>query len=69
MLKTSRSESMNSFFFFDNYVNVTISVKEFIENSQKVSETQYLREIEADYITEYKQKKLIINSALKVMHQ
>lgn len=55
----SRSESMNS--SFDNYVNATTDLKEFIVNSQKVLQTQYLREAEADCITKYKQRKLIIN--------
>ena len=63
MTTTSRSESMNS--FFDEYVKASTGLKEFIENSQKALETQYLREIEADYNTEYKQMRLLLNSSLE----
>ncbi|XP_074351983.1 protein FAR1-RELATED SEQUENCE 5-like [Apium graveolens] len=63
MTTTSRSESMNS--FFDEYVKASTGLKEFIENSQKALETQILNEVEADYETEYKERRLIFNSALE----
>lgn len=63
MTTTSRSESMNS--FFDEYVNATTGLKEFIENSQKALKRQYLRENEADYETIYKNRTLITFSFLE----
>ena len=63
MSTTSRSESMNS--FFDQYVNATTGLREFIENSQKALEKQYLREVDADYETEYKDRRLILGSSLE----
>ncbi|KAL8111376.1 hypothetical protein AgCh_019189 [Apium graveolens] len=42
MTTTSRNESTNS--FFDEYVQSSTGLKEFIENSQKALETQYLKE-------------------------
>ncbi|XP_074346208.1 protein FAR1-RELATED SEQUENCE 5-like [Apium graveolens] len=63
MTTTSRSESMNS--FFDEYVKASTGLKEFIENSQKALETQILNEVKADYKTEYKERRLIFNSALE----
>lgn len=42
MTITSRSEGMNS--LFDDYVNATASIKEFIVNSQKAIEKQVIRE-------------------------
>ncbi|XP_074373892.1 protein FAR1-RELATED SEQUENCE 5-like [Apium graveolens] len=50
MTTTSRSESTNS--FFDEYVQSSTGLKEFIENSQKALETQYLKEVKADYDSE-----------------
>ncbi|XP_074347071.1 protein FAR1-RELATED SEQUENCE 5-like [Apium graveolens] len=63
MTTTSTSESMNS--FFDEYVKASTGLKEFIENSQKASETQILNEVKADYETEYKERRLIFNFALE----
>ncbi|XP_074362490.1 protein FAR1-RELATED SEQUENCE 5-like [Apium graveolens] len=63
MTTTSRSESMNS--FFDEYVKASTGLKEFIENSQNALETQILNEVKADYETEYKERRLIFNSALE----
>ncbi|XP_063939892.1 protein FAR1-RELATED SEQUENCE 5-like [Daucus carota subsp. sativus] len=63
MSTTGRSESMNS--FFDEYVKPSTGLKEFIENSQKALEKQYLREVEADYETQYKQRRLILGSSLE----
>ncbi|KAL8097243.1 hypothetical protein AgCh_030389 [Apium graveolens] len=63
MTTTSRSESMNS--FFDEYVKASTGLKEFIENSQKALETQILNKVKADYKTEYKERRLIFNSALE----
>ncbi|WOH15032.1 hypothetical protein DCAR_0934565 [Daucus carota subsp. sativus] len=63
MTTTGRSESMNS--FFDQYVQPSTGLKEFIENSQKALEYQYLHEVEADYNTQYKKRRLILNSPLE----
>ena len=51
---------MNS--FFDEYVKASTGLKEFIENSQKALESQYLREVQADFDTEYKEMRLFSNS-------
>ncbi|XP_074323269.1 protein FAR1-RELATED SEQUENCE 5-like [Apium graveolens] len=64
MTTTSRSESMNS--FFDEYVKASTGLKEFIENSQKALESQYFREVQADFNTEYKGKRLFSNSLMKI---
>ncbi|XP_074342751.1 protein FAR1-RELATED SEQUENCE 5-like [Apium graveolens] len=64
MTTTSRSESMNS--FFDEYVKASTSLKEFIENSQKASESQYLRKVQADFDTEYKERRLLSNSSMEI---
>ncbi|XP_074374294.1 protein FAR1-RELATED SEQUENCE 5-like [Apium graveolens] len=64
MTTTSRSESMNS--FFDEYVKPSTGLKEFIENSQRALETQYLNEVKADYETKYKQRRLLFNSGLEI---
>ncbi|XP_074352280.1 protein FAR1-RELATED SEQUENCE 5-like [Apium graveolens] len=50
MTTTSRSDSTNP--FFDEYVQSSTGLKEFIENSQKALETQYMKEVKADYDTE-----------------
>nr|XP_017245268.1 PREDICTED: protein FAR1-RELATED SEQUENCE 5-like [Daucus carota subsp. sativus] len=63
MTTTSRSESMNS--FFDEFVNASTGLKEFIENSQKSLEKQYLREREADYQTKNKERSKITSSSLE----
>ncbi|XP_063938051.1 protein FAR1-RELATED SEQUENCE 5-like [Daucus carota subsp. sativus] len=63
MTTTSRSESMNS--FFDEFVNASTGLKEFIENSQKALEKQYLREREADYETKNKERSKITSSSLE----
>ncbi|XP_017228839.1 protein FAR1-RELATED SEQUENCE 5-like [Daucus carota subsp. sativus] len=63
MTTTSRSESMNS--FFDEFVNASTGLKEFIENSQKALEKQYLREREADYETKNKERSKIKSSSLE----
>lgn len=60
---TSRSESMNA--FFDEYVKASTGLKEFIENSQKALEKQYLREKEADYETKQKERSRITSSSLE----
>lgn len=54
---------MNS--FFDEYVKASTGLKEFIENSQKALEQQYLNEIGADHETEYKERRLLYNSSLE----
>ncbi|XP_074362976.1 protein FAR1-RELATED SEQUENCE 5-like [Apium graveolens] len=64
MTTTSRSESMNS--FFDEYVKASTSLKEFIENSQKALESQYLREVQSDFDTEYKERRLFSNSSMEI---
>ncbi|KAL8125813.1 hypothetical protein AgCh_013195 [Apium graveolens] len=64
MTTTSRSESMNS--FFDEYVKASTGLKEFIENSQKALESQYLREVQADFDTEYKERRLFSNSSMEI---
>ncbi|XP_017250720.2 protein FAR1-RELATED SEQUENCE 5-like [Daucus carota subsp. sativus] len=63
MTTTSRSESMNS--FFNEFVNASTGLKEFIENSQKALEKQYLREREADYETKNKERSKITSSSLE----
>ena len=63
MTTTSRSESMNA--FFDVYVQASTGLKEFIENSQKALESQYLNEVKEDSETEYKQRSLVLNSPLE----
>ncbi|XP_017250811.2 protein FAR1-RELATED SEQUENCE 5-like [Daucus carota subsp. sativus] len=63
MTTTSRSESMNS--FFDEFVNASTGLKQFIENSQKALEKQYLREREADYETKNKERSKITSSSLE----
>ena len=63
MTTTSRSESMNS--FFDEFVNASTGLKDFIENSQKALEKQYLREREADYETKNKERSKITSSSLE----
>ncbi|XP_074347006.1 protein FAR1-RELATED SEQUENCE 5-like [Apium graveolens] len=64
MTTTSRSESMNS--FFDEYVKASTGLKEFIENSQKALDSQYLREVQADFDTEYKDRRLFSNSSMEI---
>ncbi|XP_074358070.1 protein FAR1-RELATED SEQUENCE 5-like [Apium graveolens] len=64
MTTTSRSESMNS--FFDEYVKASTGLKEFIENSQKALESQYLQEVQADFDTEYKERRLFSNSSMEI---
>ncbi|XP_074337416.1 protein FAR1-RELATED SEQUENCE 5-like [Apium graveolens] len=64
MTTTSKSESMNS--FFDEYVKASTGLKEFIENSQKALESQYLREVQADFDTEYKEMRLFSNSSMEI---
>ncbi|XP_074346785.1 protein FAR1-RELATED SEQUENCE 5-like [Apium graveolens] len=64
MTTTSRSESMNS--FFDEYVKASTGLKEFIENSQKALDSQYLREVQADFDTEYKERRLFSNSSMEI---
>lgn len=64
MTTTSRSESMNA--FFDEYVRASTGLKEFIENSQKALESQYLREVKADYETEEWDRKLVLHSPLEI---
>ncbi|XP_074342925.1 protein FAR1-RELATED SEQUENCE 5-like [Apium graveolens] len=64
MTTTSRSESMNS--FFDEYVKASTGLKEFIENSQKALNSQYLREVQADFDTEYKERRLFSNSSMEI---
>ena len=64
MTTTSRSESMNS--FFDEYVKASTGLKEFIKNSQKALESQYLREVQADFDTEYKERRLLYNSSMEI---
>ena len=64
MTTTSRSESMNS--FFDEYVKASTGLKEFIENSQKALESQYLREFQANFDTEYKEMRLFYNSSMEI---
>ncbi|XP_063937319.1 protein FAR1-RELATED SEQUENCE 5-like [Daucus carota subsp. sativus] len=66
MTTTSRSESMNS--FFDEFVNASTGLKEFIENSQKALEKQYLREREADYETKNKERSKITSSSSLESH-
>ncbi|XP_074322888.1 protein FAR1-RELATED SEQUENCE 5-like [Apium graveolens] len=61
---TSRSESTNS--FFDEYVQSSTSLKEFIENSQKALETQYLKEVKADYDSEQLERRLVLHSSLEM---
>ncbi|XP_074356718.1 protein FAR1-RELATED SEQUENCE 5-like [Apium graveolens] len=64
MTTTSRSESMNS--FFDECVKASTGLKEFIENSQKALESQYLREVQADFDIEYKERRLFSNSSMEI---
>jgi len=64
MTTTSRSESMNS--FFDEYVKASTGLKEFIENSQKALEAQYLREVKGDYETEETARRLVLRSSLEI---
>ncbi|XP_074342423.1 protein FAR1-RELATED SEQUENCE 5-like [Apium graveolens] len=64
MTTTSRSESTNS--FFDEYVQSSTSLKEFIENSQKALETQYLKEVKADYDCEQLERRLVLHSSLEM---
>ncbi|XP_017227949.1 protein FAR1-RELATED SEQUENCE 5-like [Daucus carota subsp. sativus] len=54
---------MNS--FFDEFVNASTGLKEFIENSQKALEKQYLREREADYEKKNKERSKITSSSLE----
>ena len=63
MTTTSRSESMNS--FFDEFVNASTGLKEFIENSRKTLEKQNLREREADYEKKNKERSKITSSSLE----
>ncbi|KAK1372265.1 hypothetical protein POM88_028458 [Heracleum sosnowskyi] len=64
MTTTSRSESMNA--FFDEYVQASTGLKEFIENSQKALESQYLREVKGDYDTEETTRRLVLHSSLEI---
>ncbi|XP_074350779.1 protein FAR1-RELATED SEQUENCE 5-like [Apium graveolens] len=64
MTTTSRSESLNS--FFDEYVKASTGLKEFIENSQKALESQYLREVQANFDTEYKERRLFSNLSMEI---
>ncbi|XP_074332775.1 protein FAR1-RELATED SEQUENCE 5-like [Apium graveolens] len=64
MTTTSRSESTNS--FFDEYVQSSTGLKEFIENSQKALETQYLKEVKADYDSEQLEMRLVLHSSLEM---
>ncbi|XP_074356143.1 protein FAR1-RELATED SEQUENCE 5-like [Apium graveolens] len=64
MTTTSRSESINS--FFDEYVQSSTDLKEFIENSQKALETQYLKEVKADYDSEQLERRLVLYSSLEM---
>ncbi|XP_074355743.1 protein FAR1-RELATED SEQUENCE 5-like [Apium graveolens] len=61
MTTTSRSESTNS--FFDEYVQSSTSLKEFIENSQKALETQ---EVKADYNSEQLERRLVLHASLEM---
>ncbi|XP_063949963.1 protein FAR1-RELATED SEQUENCE 5-like [Daucus carota subsp. sativus] len=61
MTTSSKSESMNS--FFDEFVNASTGLKEFIENSSKALEKQYLRKREADYQTKNKERSKITSSS------
>ncbi|XP_074336763.1 protein FAR1-RELATED SEQUENCE 5-like [Apium graveolens] len=64
MTTTSRSESTNS--FFDEYVQSSTGLKEFIENSQKALEMQYLKEVKADYDSEQLERRLVLHSSLEI---
>ncbi|XP_074366617.1 protein FAR1-RELATED SEQUENCE 5-like [Apium graveolens] len=64
MTTTSRSESTNS--FFDEYVQSSTGLKEFIENSQKALETQSVKEVKADYDTEQLERRLVLHSSLEM---
>ncbi|XP_074352951.1 protein FAR1-RELATED SEQUENCE 5-like [Apium graveolens] len=64
MTTTSRSESTNS--FFDEYVQSSTGLKEFIDNSQKALETQYLKEVKADYETKQLERRLVLHSSLEM---
>ncbi|XP_074361542.1 protein FAR1-RELATED SEQUENCE 5-like [Apium graveolens] len=64
MTTTSRSESINS--FFDEYVQSSTGLKEFIKNSQKALETQYLKEVKADYDSEQLERRLVLHSSLEM---
>lgn len=64
MTTTSRSESMNA--FFDEYVQASTGLKEFIENSQKALEAQYLREVKSDYESEERERRLVLQSYLEI---
>ncbi|XP_074352680.1 protein FAR1-RELATED SEQUENCE 5-like [Apium graveolens] len=64
MTTTSRSES--TIFCFDEYVQSSTGLKEFIENSQKALETQYLKEVKADYDSEQLERRLVLHSSLEM---
>ncbi|XP_074352287.1 protein FAR1-RELATED SEQUENCE 5-like [Apium graveolens] len=64
MTTTSRNESTNS--CFDEYVQLSTGLKEFIENSQKALETQYLKEVKADYDMEQLERRLVLHSSLEM---
>ncbi|XP_074342150.1 protein FAR1-RELATED SEQUENCE 5-like [Apium graveolens] len=64
MTTTSRSESTN--YFFDEYVQSSTGLKEFIENSQQALETQYLKEVKADYDSEQLERRLVLHSSLEM---
>ncbi|XP_074342431.1 protein FAR1-RELATED SEQUENCE 5-like [Apium graveolens] len=66
MTTTSRNEFTNS--FFDEYVQLSTDLKEFIENSQKALEIQYLKEVKADYDTEQLERRLVCTRPWKCMH-
>lgn len=63
MTTTSRSEGMNS--LFDEYVNATTSIKEFIVNTGKALEKQVLRERKADYVTCHRTRNMTLESPLE----
>lgn len=51
MTTTGRIEGMN--YFFDEYVNASTGMKEFVVKTHKAIEKQFIRERKTNYITKH----------------
>lgn len=52
--------------FFDEFVNASTGMKEFVVQSQKAIEKQFIRERKADYITQHRKRNMVLGSSLEV---
>ena len=64
MTTTGRSEGMNH--FFDEYLNASTGMKEFVVKTQMAVEKQFMRERKADYVTKHRKRSLVCGSSLEV---